>query len=283
MNCSTVDPTCAVFPSTNLTAYGNTPVTALTVCVLTFSFLFGFPTHCYVLWLIFTGAENGVASEFFNLNLSVCEIIFSVYTLLFFFSVKQSLHESVLLLVLRFLTEKIITTRPLFQCLMCVERYLAVVHPVTFLKYKPLRYRVICCTVVWIIGLGVCFFCLFILGSSPKLLCGFHSLQFLLLSSSSVVLSCGCSQSSEAVRPGERGRERGGKSSKERAFKIIVILTVTMLIMVVPFTISRFLYILLQKDIEEVSFISFFCFALGSFVPALLYLWRVGKLPSFCA
>ncbi len=36
------------------------------------------------------------------------------------------------------------TGHPLFQCLICVERYLAVVHPVTFLKFKPLRYRVIC-------------------------------------------------------------------------------------------------------------------------------------------
>ncbi len=42
---------------------------------------------------------------------------------------------------------------------LCVERYLAVVHPVTFLKYKPLRYRVICFTAVWIITLGSCLFC----------------------------------------------------------------------------------------------------------------------------
>ncbi len=49
-----------------------------------------------------------------------------------------------------------ITGRPLFQCLMCAERYLAVVHPVIFLKYKPLRYRVICSTAVWITGLVSC-------------------------------------------------------------------------------------------------------------------------------
>ncbi|XP_046731182.1 uncharacterized protein LOC124402280 isoform X4 [Silurus meridionalis] len=35
-------------------------------------------------------------------------------------------------------------SRPLFQCCVCVERYVAVIHPVIFLKYKPLRYRITC-------------------------------------------------------------------------------------------------------------------------------------------
>jgi len=47
-----------------------------------------------------------------------------------------------------------ITGRPLFQCLMCVERYLAVVHPVIFLKFKPLRYRVISSVIVWMASFG---------------------------------------------------------------------------------------------------------------------------------
>ncbi len=44
-----------------------------------------------------------------------------------------------------------ITGRPLFQCLICVECYLAVVHPVTFLKFKPLRYR-ICYSVIVLVA-----------------------------------------------------------------------------------------------------------------------------------
>ncbi len=130
--------------STNLTAYGNTPMTALTVCVLTFSFLFGLPTHCYVTWLIMTGTRNGVASEFFTINLSVSEIWTSLDCLVFVLS-NWFLQLAAVALFLQGLS---IAGRALFQCLMCVERYLAVVHPVTFLKYKPLRYRVICCTAV---------------------------------------------------------------------------------------------------------------------------------------
>ncbi|KAL0163198.1 hypothetical protein M9458_042594, partial [Cirrhinus mrigala] len=37
-----------------------------------FTVVFGLPMHSYVIWLIVTG--SGVTSEFFILNLSVCEI-----------------------------------------------------------------------------------------------------------------------------------------------------------------------------------------------------------------
>ncbi|CAL8363619.1 unnamed protein product [Gadus morhua 'NCC'] len=40
--------------------------------------------------------------------------------------------------------------RPLFQCSICVERYLAVVHPLTFIRFKPLRFRVVCSGLMWI-------------------------------------------------------------------------------------------------------------------------------------
>ncbi|CAL8363615.1 unnamed protein product [Gadus morhua 'NCC'] len=35
------------------------------------------------------------------------------------------------------------------QCAICVERYLAVVHPLTFIRFKPLRFRVVCSGVMW--------------------------------------------------------------------------------------------------------------------------------------
>ncbi len=109
-----------------------------------------------------------------------------------------------------------ITGRPLFHCLICVERYLAVVHPVIFLKYKPLRYRVICCTAAWLIIIGSCLCCTFILISfSMVKYVWFISIQFLLFFFT-VVLSCGCSQSSETIRT-RREKERGGKPHEEKS------------------------------------------------------------------
>ncbi|KAL1253304.1 hypothetical protein QQF64_017997 [Cirrhinus molitorella] len=111
------------------------------------------------LWLL-EGTGGGVALEFFNLNLSVCEI------------------------------GLVFTGRPLFQCLICVERYLAVVHPVTFLKYKPLRYR-------FLLALSIQLFCL-------------------------VAVLRALKQSG----PGERRRERMEENPmKRRAFHLILIST----------------------------------------------------------
>ncbi len=278
MNCSSVDPACEMFPSTNVTASENTGM----MFVLTFSLLFGLPTQSYVIWIIITGSRNRVALEFFILNISVSEIIFFLFALIYLQRVtNRSLQGSVQLTVLTFLTGNIITTRPLFQCLICVERYLAVVHPVTFLKYKPLRYRVICSSVVWITGLGSCLLCTFVVVSTNTFM-WFSFLQFLLFLSIQLFCLVAVLRALKQSGPGEKTRGKEEENPlKRRAFKIIVILTVTMLIVVVPFIISRFLNILLQKDIEEVSVFSLWCFVLGGFVPALLFLRRVGKLPFF--
>ncbi len=111
--------------------------------------------------LIVTGTGNGVASEFFNLYLSVSEILFSLDSLFCILGLIQNVQIFTSLKL--FFQGLGITGRPLFQCLICVERYLAVVHPVTFLKYKPLRYRVICCTAAWIFSVGFYLFSMFIL------------------------------------------------------------------------------------------------------------------------
>ncbi len=61
-------------------------VESVNICVHSFSFLVGLPTHLYVAWLIVRGAGSGVTLEFFILNLSVAEIGFSVNCLTFVLS-----------------------------------------------------------------------------------------------------------------------------------------------------------------------------------------------------
>lgn len=46
--------------------------------------------------------------------------------------------------------------RHLFQCFICVERYIAVEHPIVFLKYKPLRYQVAVLAFTWMSPLIIC-------------------------------------------------------------------------------------------------------------------------------
>ncbi len=120
MNSTTPDAyTNSTTPSTNLTEY-------LEMCVFTLNFVFGLLTHSYVIRLIVTGTRSKIASEYFILNLSVCEIGNCVNSLFYILSKVFSC----LLTLVTFLQGLAITGRPLFQYVICVERYLAVVHPV---------------------------------------------------------------------------------------------------------------------------------------------------------
>ncbi|XP_026089802.1 C-C chemokine receptor type 8-like [Carassius auratus] len=244
--------------------------------------LFGLPINSYVLRLIITGKGSKVAQEFFNLNLAICEISYCVNYLL---SILASfIWFSHLKTLTSFLVGLAITGRPLFQCLMCVERYLAVVHPVTFLKYKPLRYRVICCTAAWIITLVSCTCCIFTIIPYYIVYLWFFSLQFLLFLSIQLFCLVAVLRALKQSGPGERGRERGEENHmKRRAFHLILITTASMIIIYAPFSISAFVVIVSQHYIKELFYFSFICFSLASFVQPVLYLQRVGKLSCLCS
>ncbi len=114
-----------------------------------------------------------------------------------------------MLLIATFSVQGLGTTgHPLFQCLICVERYLAVVHPVTFLKFKPLRYRVVCSVVVWVASFVSCgVITLFLLSSTAVPL--FDLILSKLVTVLSIQLFC-CLAVLRALKqsgPGERGRQ----------------------------------------------------------------------------
>ncbi|XP_067231453.1 chemokine XC receptor 1-like [Chanodichthys erythropterus] len=227
------------------------------------NFMFGFLIHSYVLWLIVKGTGSSVASEFFNLNLSVCEIMFSLNCLLSI--VVNTIRFKGFTTLPPFLQGLAFTGRPLFQCLICVERYLAVVHPVTFLKYKPLRYRVICCTAAWIIILGSCLFCSFSsISNTFYMYSWFFSIQLLLLISIQLFCLLVILKSLKQSGPGERGRERGEENHmKRRAFIIILITTVSMVIMLAPYTITGL--VTAMKQYYAALCLFFTCTGLGNY------------------
>ncbi len=92
---------------------------------------------------------------------------------------------------------------------MCVERYLAVVHPVTFLKYKHLRYEVVCSVVVWVAsfvsgGINIMTYLFFLVDLNLIVILAQFSLYL------SIQLFClvAVLRALKQSGPGERGRER---------------------------------------------------------------------------
>jgi len=250
------------------------------MCMLIFSFMFGVSTHSYVIWLIVTGTAHGVLSDFFNFSLSLCGIIFSLNSL--FILITNWFRSPVLIAFTQFLAGQGVTGRPLFQCLMCVERYLAVVHPVTFLKYKPLRYRAICYAAAWIITLGSCFFYMIVFLWFPTYIYTLsYSTQYFIFFSVQLLCLVAVLRALKQSGPGERGREREEENHmKRRAFYLILITTVSLAITYVPFTITGLITILTATNFPILWSISYICFMLADLVQPVQYLHRTGKL--FC-
>ncbi|ROJ30590.1 G-protein coupled receptor 4 [Anabarilius grahami] len=272
MNISKESATLLTHEECNITAQPEHKFPTGDIAMYAISVLFGLPTHSYVLWLIATGAGRGIASEIFILNVSVCEIVFCLRSLICALANDfPKLWEIVM-----FLTGIVITGR-FFQCLICVERYLAVVHPVTFLKYKPLRYKVACSIVTWIANLISCVFCMRFINPCFK-----YHFAYFYLSQFSVYLSINlfcCLAVLRALKqpgPGERG---GEKNMKGRAFYVILTTTVTLLIIYVPSIFMSLRYLLSIPSFPGLDSLSLICYLIAGFVQPLHFIYRVGKLP----
>lgn len=94
--------------------------------------MIGIPVNCWVLWLIVFGKRSLIESEILTLNLAFMEIANSV---LFFLSLIHYFGNlSSIGFLINFYHAVAVTARALFQCHVCVDRYLAVIHPVVFIR-----------------------------------------------------------------------------------------------------------------------------------------------------
>ncbi len=157
------------------------------------------------------------------------------------------------------------------------------VHPVIFLKYKHLRYKLVCSAVVWFMVISSCLFSMFTGNTHVHVYRGGILLLFLLFFSVNLFCCLAVLITLKKPGPGERGREREEENHmKRRAFYLILIITVTMVFMYAPVILSAFFYLLSSQDISIVLTFSLLCFILAGFVQPVLYLYRVRKLPFLC-
>lgn len=173
------------------------------------------------------------------------------------------------------------TARPLINCAICIERYLAVLHPVSFLKYKPLRYRLPCSAVIWVIVIGFSVFIRYIVQANNMymFLCIYLSLYSVLLS---IKFFCSLSifRALKDTGPGEKVKEREEANQvKRKAMTIILIITATMFIQYCPIYLIGFCF----KSLTLAQFDLFWCTGvvismLMAYVSPFLYIHRVRKL-----
>ena len=118
-------------PSPALTTY----IQGITGTFLLPYMVVGLPANLWVMWLITHGTKDSLAAELFHLNRAICETLFLLGSPLQLYCVFDPAGSgpAVQILVIE-LFALIWFGRPLFQCSICLERYLAVVHPLTFIR-----------------------------------------------------------------------------------------------------------------------------------------------------
>lgn len=111
--------------------------------------LISLPANSWVLWLMKSfpvfWTDRMEVSEF---HLVLTELLFGFLgppLLIISFYFNTEIIETASKVI-----NTIFTARVQFQCSVCIERYIAVVHPLLYLRYKPLRYRMSFCCVMWL-------------------------------------------------------------------------------------------------------------------------------------
>lgn len=228
------------------------------------------PTNGYIAWLIATGAEDSLLREFFPLNLSVFEVLYCFLSL----GVLIQCIFPTLEMPYGMYKYLLWSGRPMLQCCICMEYFLAVVHPVLFLRYRTLRHKAAVAGVTWAAIVGFTFFYTF--SSSIK------QLVFVVECAVSVAVMLFCYVSVFAAlkrpRPGKGSAQRDN-NMKKRAFytitAIIASFAVTYLLWGVTILLQMRKWITHCRKIfnQTCTFITY----MSGFVQPLIYLQRRGK------
>ncbi|XP_018595817.2 proteinase-activated receptor 3-like [Scleropages formosus] len=112
----------------------------------------GIPGNVMVLWLLLRNKRDSSTSDIFILHLAILDTLFCLIPPLELVNIVYVTTSSTWY-VLRFFYG-IKDSSPLFLSCICVDRYIAVVHPLTFSALKDRRHRAVCVAVVWLITLA---------------------------------------------------------------------------------------------------------------------------------
>nr|XP_043868655.1 proteinase-activated receptor 3-like [Solea senegalensis] len=112
----------------------------------------GIPANLIVLWLIHKNKGDSSTSDIFILHLAILDVFFCLIPPLELANI-VFLTTSSTWYVLRFFYG-LKDASPLFLSCICLDRYVAVVHPITFTELKDRHHRAVLAIVVWIIILA---------------------------------------------------------------------------------------------------------------------------------
>lgn len=227
-------------------------------------------------WRRLRPAGSGMShTHFFTYNMMLVEIAGVLGSVVYAFG--NFMEIEALLVAGTMLSSIMLSGQTLFHLLTCVERYLAVVHPIAYMKHRDaigLKVRNIATACVWVVCVGWMWTVEFIT---------FHQISFFsgLSVSISVVLFCCASVLSALVRPGpgDAGGTRGRVDpSKRKAFQTTASITAALLLRSVGVMFWFSVINVVSTDSCVMVDSGIWLMVPGSLVLPVLYLQRAGKL-----
>lgn len=247
---------------------------------LIINIILGLPANVCVMCLIVAGPGNK-AAEILSLNQAICEVAICMANVISLIAINITISNVTILtyflFAVKFTLGFIFSGRPLFMSCICLERYLAVVHPVTFLKYKLLRYRLVQTIISWLTVMVCCTVLIWVPYSS------IYYVSFVMAFTCFLVqLFCCVETLCALVRPGpgkEKRESNAINGAKLKAFKIIMITIVASTLHYPLFVFSLILHGHLSLEVISKLFCSATYIAMiTGFIPPILYIYNSGKL-----
>ena len=239
----------------------------------------GVPLNLSVLGLIASG-RLVKGSEITALNQTLCELALcmsSLANILQYYIPNQHLDSA-----LNFFMGLQTVGRLLFMTKVCLRVYLAVSHPVAFLRLKPRRTQVAVSVACWLVVLGYCI-STSLVGKKKQ------ALVALVLTTGSILvqLTFGVLILRRLVQPGPGDQKEGTAGLcgvKLRAFVIIATLLVSTLFTFLPVCVMTGMsQVLSYREFVDSSSIALYVAVFGGFINPLLWVCRAESLPCIRA
>ncbi|XP_072447665.1 lysophosphatidic acid receptor 6-like [Chiloscyllium punctatum] len=117
-------------------------------------FVFGTVSNLCVLWYLFRKKGEFTPSDIFMINLAVIDLIFTIllpFKIIYHTLENNWIFGEVACKITGSLFFANMYGSTLFLTCICVDRYIAVVHPIRSLWLRKTRYRVVTCCLIWLL------------------------------------------------------------------------------------------------------------------------------------